>query len=89
MPTEIYPAQEVAHCVLDQTWQEISLQWDSFFTGGLGRELVVDEWEVWLCASDVPCALERGGLVCFTYSEAHQVFVPWGDNKHLSLVGGS
>lgn len=86
MPSRLYPAESVAHCRFNQTWQEASQRWDAFFTGALGQELVAFEWEVWLCGSEVPCALERGGLVCFTYSEAHEVFVPWGDNSDLLLV---
>ena len=32
-----------------------------------------------LCATD--CV-----LVCYTYSEKHEVFVPWGFNRQLGLV---
>ena len=86
VPAKLYPAQSVAHCVLDETWEELSRGRDEFFTGGLGKDLVAYEWEVWWCGSNVPCMVGKGDLVCFTYSEVHDVFVPWGHNTDLSLV---
>ena len=44
------------------------------------------EWKVWMCAADLACSAREGDRVCFTFSERHQVFVPWGYNSDLEIV---
>ena len=85
VPEHLFPAPEVEHCVFDKTWLDIAEQRDLFATGGLGKKLMA-EWKVWMCGADVPCSVREGDLVCFTFSERHQVFVPWGYNSELKIV---
>ena len=57
-------------------------------TGGLGKLLVLDEFEAWLCSTLSSCggAGGAGGAVCFTFSEAREVFVPWGFARDLNFT---
>ena len=60
-------------------------------TGGMGDFMTPTcnqhEWEVWVCGAQLPCAFEKSDWVCFTYNELYGVFVPWGYNRDLRLVG--
>jgi hypothetical protein len=57
----------------------------NYTAGGLGKLMVLDSFEVWLCASSPhPCAAPSDP-VCFTYSEIDSVFVPWGFSSALGL----
>ena len=85
VPERLFPAPEVEHCVFDKTWLDVGEQPDLFTAGGLGKKLTA-EWKVWMCAADVPCSAREGDLVCFTFSERHQVFVPWGYNSDLKII---
>ena len=87
VPQRIYPASNVSHCVFDKTWSDVNKLKQVMVTGGLGDLLVEDEWEVWVCGAQLPCAFEQSDWVCFTYNELHDVFVPWGYNQQLRLVG--
>ena len=87
VPPELYPAPNVSHCVFDTTWEDVRKLKGVLETGGLGDLLVADEWEVWVCGAQLPCALEQSDWACFTYNELHGVFVPWGYNRQLRLVG--
>ena len=51
-------------------------------TGGLGKDMVPHEWEVWVCD-----AIENDNhdFACFTYAEEYGLFVPWGKNSRLKL----
>ena len=86
VPPGLYPAANVSHCVFGQTWEDVRKLKGVVVTGGLGDLLVADEWEVWVCGAQLPCALETRDWVCFTYNEVHRVFVPWGYNRQLDLV---
>ena len=56
-----------------------------FFYGWI-RQVDDDfEWEVRVCMEH-PCATDKNDRVCFTYSEAHHVFVPWGYKSHLTFL---
>ena len=80
----IYPADEVAHCVFEHTWRDVIWDKQVFRTGGLGRRMTVGEWEVWVCVTQHQC-VAAGDALCFTYSETREVFVPWHYNSVLSL----
>ena len=45
--------------------------------GGMGKLRTVDEYEVWVCVRDHPCVDDENDMVCFTYNEKHNTFVPW------------
>ena len=85
VPERLFPAPDVEHCVFDKTWLDVGEQPDLFTAGWLGKKLTA-EWKVWMCAADVPCSAREGDLVCFTFSERHQVFVPWGYNSDLEII---
>ena len=92
MPERLFPAPHVAHCSFGQTWSQLrqlgKAAFDrTFSTGGLGKLLVVDEFEVWLCTTLSSCG-GADGAVCFTFSEARKVFVPWGYARDLKLLRG-
>ena len=86
VPNELYPAENVSKCVFDMTWEEVSKFKGVVETGGLGEMMKEYEWEVWVCGVQLPCAYEAEDWVCYTYSEKHEVFVPWGYNRQLGLV---
>ena len=79
VPKNIYPAPNVSHCVFDYMWEEVLENKHLYKTGGLGRKMR-DEWKVWVCMEH-PCATDENDRVCFTFSEEHRVFVPWGYNS--------
>ena len=87
VPDHLTPAETVEDCSLSLTWKELRNGWSDYgyVTGGLGKLMVLDLFEVWLCAhSPHPCAAPSDP-VCFTYSEVDSVFVPWGFNSTLDL----
>ena len=85
VPKHIYPHPEAEHCVFNHTWTDVIRAPDVFATGGLGK-LLRAEWKVWVCAAAHPCVAREGDQACFTYSERHAVFVPWGFNSALRVV---
>ena len=87
MPEGLFPAPHVAHCVLGLTWAQLrpGAVAGAVSTGGLGKALVVDEFEAWLCSTLSSCG-GAGGAVCFTFSEAREVFVPWGYARELNFT---
>jgi len=86
VPSKLYPTQNVSHCIFDKTWADVQANRYIFQTGGLGRKMRGDEWKVWVCGAQLPCALENGDWVCFSYNEFHDVFVPLGYNSELLIV---
>ena len=44
----------------------------------------LNKWAVWLCQEQKSCSVH--GALCFTYSEVHGLFVPWGYKRELDLV---
>jgi len=83
MPAGLQPRPEVAHCgALNHSWADIiRAPPGRFTTGGLGRHLLEDRFEVWVCDRGRACA--AGGVVCYTFSEEHRLFVPWGLWEHV------
>ena len=57
-----------------------------YTVGGLGTMTMEDAFEGWVCDPQHPCAHDKKDMVCFTYSEKHKVFVPWGRNSALNVV---
>ena len=53
--------------------------------GGLGL-LMTDQFQVWICVKDHPCALSASNpYFCFVYDEMNANFIPWGSNSKLEL----
>ena len=84
-----------AACNLTASWQELARRGKdppegpaagSWRTGGLGALMQSPRYEVWLCERGHPCS---GGddAFCFVYDEQMKVFVPWGRNSQLQLIG--
>lgn len=86
-------------CTLDTTIQQLRRSKSAgepivFVTGGLGRFLVANVYEVWICLSKVdhPCA-RHGDHFCWVVDErialrgerAPDQYVPWGYNSALEL----
>ena len=84
VPNSLYPAPNVVHCVFEGTWADVVEHKHLYKTGGLGKKLR-DEWKVWVCMEHA-CATDKTDRVCFTFSEEHRVFVPWGYNSHLHIL---
>ena len=85
MPDRFFPAPVVHDCVLEKTWEQLRELGRVFTTGGLGREMVADEFEVWVCTRHSSCG-SAAGAVCFTYREGLEVFVPWGLESELNFM---
>ena len=86
VPPKLHPAEKVCHCVFDKTWEDIQANRYIYQTGGLGKKMQGEEWKVWVCGAQLPCAIQTHDWVCFTYNEFHDVFVPLGHNRELLIV---
>ena len=53
--------------------------------GGLGKLLVPDRYEVWICVFDDACALGGDWYFCYVLDETSKKFVPWDQNFNLNL----
>jgi len=87
VPEKFFPPENVSKCVFDKTWPEVNKLKGVMETGGLGDLMTAHEWEVWVCGAQLPCALQVQDWACHPYSEEYEVFVPWGYNRQLGLVG--
>jgi len=85
IPRHIYPSPKVKTCVFGKTWKDVMGDRDLLATGGLGKKQRA-EWKVWVCDAAHPCVERKGDWLCFTYSERHEVFVPWDFNSALRIV---
>jgi len=74
------PAQKVFRNFKNHTWKSVAQNLDLFKTGGLVKKMS-EEWQAWDCSVQHPCSLDTNDWVCFTYSEEHAFFVPWGSLK--------
>jgi len=96
VPSDLYPSANTSHCRMTSSWESITSseeEYSKYRTGGLGKLMTMDKYEVWLCSlsaataldSALPCMIPVGDAICFTYSEEHRIFVPWGLNSALNL----
>ncbi|EKX50957.1 hypothetical protein GUITHDRAFT_103539 [Guillardia theta CCMP2712] len=78
------------NCSLPYTWEEIAIPAlktcsVQYKMGGLGL-LMTDQFQVWICVKDHPCALSASNpYFCFVYDEDKERFIPWGSNSKLQL----
>ena len=88
VPEHLTPAAAVEHCSVSLTWKQLRNGWSNYgyVTGGLGKLMIVDSFEVWLCASSPHQCAATNDPFCFTYSEVNSVFVPWGLNSTLGVA---
>ena len=85
VPHGLFPAPSVQDCLLDKTWRQLRTLDSNLSTGGLGKDMVAGEFEVWICTRHSSCGSAEGAM-CFTYSEGLEVFVPWGLESVLKLT---
>ena len=72
------------NCTVRVSWRHILEDPSMYSTGGLGRHMVPDVYEVWLCAAQHPCA-PAGDELCFAYHEQRYGFVPLALESQLHL----
>jgi hypothetical protein len=76
------------NCKLDKSWEELSLEYEEdqnvLFTGGLGKLLIEDTMENWMCYRDHECSTD-GNYMCWVYHEKEHRWMPWGKNRRLGL----
>eukprot|EP00960_Hanusia_phi_P037050 752682-Hanusia_phi.AAC.1 len=72
---------------MQHNWEQIINDEKTFVTGGLGREMAADEFEVWVCSYADACAL-LGDAFCYIYDEEKELFVPWDLQSKLELEPG-
>ncbi|EKX34603.1 hypothetical protein GUITHDRAFT_90447 [Guillardia theta CCMP2712] len=82
----VYP--DYLTCQIQHGWQEIvddepALN-NTIKTGGLGKQMVVGRFEVWVCSYQDHCA-RPGNAFCYVYDEHEETFVPWGLEDELML----
>ena len=87
---DIESSSGVSHCVFEKTWTQLyrgthGLQ-SGYRTGALGKLMTVTEYEVWVCVREHSCVQDEDDMVCFTYNEKLNVFVPWGFNSVVRAV---
>jgi len=85
--------REYGACKLDCSWRNISFKKPSHCdlelkTGGLGK-LLNSTYMVWACVQGDSCAGGSENHFCYVYNEDTRLFVPWGKESDLQLLGGS
>jgi len=95
VPSSVYPSTAMRDCRMNENWQHIASTeevYARYRTGGLGKLMRADQFEVWICSlqpapdsSPLSCSIPQGDVMCYTFSEVHHVFVPWGLNSELKL----
>jgi uncharacterized protein (DUF1501 family) len=94
VPEALKPHPDVSNCTVEETWDEIlranqasasSGVRKRFRMGGLGKFMVIGEFEVWFCDAFAPCRPGLQGGVCFIYSEREQEFIPWGTYQRVMM----
>ena len=79
----------VSHCRLELSWKHI-LSDLRFRTGGLGKLMVPDVFEVWVCDMMDPClktsATAAGDAMCYAFNETSSFFVPLASNSRVRFV---
>lgn len=90
---------DTANCQESRTWEQLLLEYGggdtAFITGGLGKLMTQDKFEVWMCFRDHPCfdqavAARRAGpatgdFMCYVFDEHAGRFIPWDKNSNLRL----
>ena len=79
----------VSNCRLELSWKHI-LSDLRFRTGGLGKLMVPDVFEVWVCDMMDPClktsATAAGDAMCYAFNETSSFFVPLASNSRVRFV---
>jgi len=78
----------LSSCRQEHSWQEITtpaMMDVRFFTGGLGKLMILDENEVWLCDNRDSCA-PAGDMICYVYNEQLERFEALALNSRLQFA---
>jgi len=78
-------------CREERTWADLTtLQMDLTNpmkprSGGLGKLMIKDKFEVWLCCFDNACSRPNDPF-CYVFDEEAFIFAPWGYNSELEIL---
>eukprot|EP00961_Rhodomonas_salina_P291638 3932179-Rhodomonas_salina.1 len=77
----LLPPLPFLHCELPVTWGDIfgckKPGLCPYKTGGLGRLMVKDEVEAWVCVEHACAGASADPRFCFVYHEQQALFIPW------------
>jgi len=79
---------KLSSCRQEKSWGQItrSREWGTrYFTGGLGRLMMKDLYEVWICAKGDACS-PAGDMMCYVFHEGLNKFEPLALNSQLHFV---
>lgn len=86
----LLPPLPFLHCKLPVTWGDIfgckKPGLCPYKTGGLGRLMVKDEVEAWVCVEHACAGASADPRFCFVYHEQQALFIPWGTNQELRMI---
>eukprot|EP00960_Hanusia_phi_P041004 754789-Hanusia_phi.AAC.2 len=90
VPIALAPLNNQSACFLNYTWDQLVLNEFStrkaeFRTGGLGKWMVTDRFEVWVCEKSHTCLEDKEDFFCFLFDEVNKVFIPWNALSALKL----
>ena len=83
-----YTDPAMQHCQLHKSWEELVGEHfhdeTVLVTGGLGKLMEENRFEVWLCYRDHECSTAEN-YMCWIYDEVQHRWLPWATNFDLEL----
>ena len=79
---------KLSACRQEKSWGQLSrsVEWGTrYFTGGLGKLMMKDQYEVWICAKGDSCS-PAGDMMCYVFNERLKKFEPLALNSRLHFV---
>ena len=79
---------KLSACRQEKSWGQLSrsVEWGTrYFTGGLGKLMMTDQYEVWICAKGDSCS-PAGDMMCYVFNERLKKFEPLALNSRLHFV---
>jgi hypothetical protein len=79
---------DLSACRQEKSFTEITRasEWGTrYFTGGLGKLMKVEEYEVWICDKGDPCS-PVGDMMCYVFNERLRTFEPLALHSRLQFV---
>ncbi|EKX33100.1 hypothetical protein GUITHDRAFT_148161 [Guillardia theta CCMP2712] len=75
-------------CYAGSSWKNISRDpLKTFITGGLGKQMLKDKKEVWMCLQGQGTCGWFNDAYCYVYDESWSAFIPWDYQTKLGIVG--
>jgi len=86
VPPALQQRPGVANCSVENSWKEIlaTTKGARYSMGGLGKFLLKNRFENWLCDKNAPCLPSEENGVCYIFDEILKVFVPWGKWRYIA-----